>query len=184
MYAAQPNGADSATINPAALNTGTSLAAPLPPFFFCCFIARPARWGMLGLWWWWRVGGGCCLVCGGGGGGGLRHANRSNAQARDGCSSRSPAAAFQSTTIATRDAPRRRAHSWSRRVAVSWPRCPHLDASFFVFVFPSSRVAPRNPQHANRHHQKHHHPSILPTQCPHARSPRPLRYLARSSLDG
>ena len=29
MYAAQPNGADSATINPAALNTGTSLAPPL-----------------------------------------------------------------------------------------------------------------------------------------------------------
>ena len=41
MYAAQPNGADSATINPAALNTGTSLA---PLLLFLVMDARWLRW--------------------------------------------------------------------------------------------------------------------------------------------
>jgi hypothetical protein len=34
MYAAQPNGADSATINPAALNTGASLGPPVFVLFY------------------------------------------------------------------------------------------------------------------------------------------------------
>lgn len=44
MYAAQPNGADSATINPAALNTGASLGlGPLPFVTCCCFIPPSLR---------------------------------------------------------------------------------------------------------------------------------------------